>query len=170
MRVPVVVLGAVSILVAGERAPHETITDRANLDHVATVAADDPAMLRAFSKARGTLDAFLNLVASRDPNVKIPSLKVKIEDNGAVEYFWIADFSVTTTGFSGSIDNDPESVHNVKQGQAIIFSKSQVYDWTYLDNRTQRTVGNFTACALLSHESPKDAAEFKMKYRLDCDT
>jgi uncharacterized protein YegJ (DUF2314 family) len=158
------------MLVGCDRARHESITQQANADHVAMVTAEDPAMLRAFAKARGTLDSFLHLAASGDPNIKGPSVKVKIEDNGAVEYFWITDFSATATGFSGSINNDPESVHSVKLGQVITFPRSQIYDWTYIDNGTKQTVGNFTACALLTHESPKDAAEFKTTYHLACDT
>ena len=127
-------------------------------------------MLRAFSKSKETIDSFLHLVESGDPSVDAPSVKVKIEDNGAVEYFWITDFSITASGLSGSVNNDPDSVHSVKLGQVITFPKSQIYDWMYLDTATKRTVGNFTACALLTHESPKDAAEFKTTYHLDCDT
>jgi uncharacterized protein YegJ (DUF2314 family) len=158
------------MLVGCQRAPHESITQLANADHVAMVTAEDPAMLSAFAKARETLDSFLRLVASGDPNIKDPSIKVKIEDNGVVEYFWIADFSPTSAGFSGNINNDPELVHSVKLGQVITFPRSQIYDWTYVDNATKQTVGNFTACALLTHESPKDAADFKATYHLACDT
>ena len=164
----IVVFATVSILVGCGRASHESITEQANADHVAMVTAEDPAMLRAFAKARETLDSFLHLVESGDPNIKDPSLKVRVEDNGAVEYFWITDFSETTTGFSGSINNVPDAVHSVKLGQAITFPRSQIYDWTYVDNTTKRTVGNFTACALLTHESSKDAAEFRATYHLDC--
>jgi uncharacterized protein YegJ (DUF2314 family) len=157
------------MLLGCERAPRESITERANADHVSMVTAEDPAMLRAFAKARETLDSFLHLVESGDPSIKDPSLKAKIEDNGVVEYFWIAHFSASATGFSGSINNVPDLVHSVEIGQAITFPRSQIYDWTYVDNTTKRTVGNFTACALLTHESSKDAAEFKATYHLDCD-
>ena len=158
------------MLLACQRAPQETVTERANADDVISVTADDPEMLHAFSKARETLGSFLRLVESKDRRVDTPSVKVKIEDDGKVEYFWIADLAVTGTNFSGNIDNDPDTVHSVKLGQRITFTKSQIYDWTYVDSTSQRTIGNFTACALLTHESPKDAAEFRAKYRLACDT
>ena len=170
MRTSALVLTLLFILVACKRVPNESITESAKFDHVTGVKAEDAAMLRAFAKARGTLDNFLTLATTGDPRITAPSLKVKIEDSGAVEYFWVADFSQTDKGFSGRIDNDPESVHNVKLGQVITFPKSQIYDWTYVDSTTGRSIGNFTACALLTHESPKDAAEFKNVYHLDCDT
>jgi uncharacterized protein YegJ (DUF2314 family) len=157
------------VLVGCERSPEETVTERANADHVQMVKAEDPAMLRAFDKARASLDSFLQVLASGDPRIRTPSVKVRIEDHGAVEYFWISKLSMTTGGFSGTIDNDAELVHNVKLGQTINFPRSQIYDWTYFDATTGRTMGNFTVCALLSHESPQDAADFKAKYHLDCD-
>jgi uncharacterized protein YegJ (DUF2314 family) len=128
-----VLLATATMLVGCERAPRESITERANADHVTMVTAEDPAMLRAFARSRKTLDSFLHRLESGDPIIKDPSVKVKIEDNGAVEYFWITDFSATATGFSGSINNDPEAVHSVKLGQVITFPRSQIYDWTYID-------------------------------------
>jgi uncharacterized protein YegJ (DUF2314 family) len=133
------------------------------------VKADDPAMLRAFAKANRTLDAFLIRLAAKDPTLTDPALKVKLVDGEAVEFFWVISPSATAHGYSGTINNDPDLVKNVRNGQLISFSRSDIYDWTYHDPNSGKTFGNFTACALLTHEPAADAAEFRKTYGLDCD-
>jgi uncharacterized protein YegJ (DUF2314 family) len=137
---------------------------------VEKVVADDPAMLKAFAKAAATLDGFLAHLAAKDPGLAEPVLKVKIADGNAVEYFWVVDIQKVPAGFSGTINNDPELVSNVHNGQAITFERSQIYDWSYQDAKTGRMVGNFTACALLKHKPAQEAAEFKRTYHLQCDS
>jgi uncharacterized protein YegJ (DUF2314 family) len=56
-----------------------------------------------------------------------------------------------------------------KRGQRIMFTRDQVVDWTYLEPAAKRMHGNFTACALLVHEDPAEAEEFKKQYGLVCD-
>jgi uncharacterized protein YegJ (DUF2314 family) len=146
-----------------------TITERAQSDSVQVVKSDDPEMLRAFAKAKETLDEFLARLAAKDPALAMPALKVRIQDGDAVEYFWVTSPSVSGQVFSGTIDNEPETVRNVHNGQVISFQKSQIYDWTYHDPDGRKTFGNFTACALLTHEPPASAAEFKKTYGLNCD-
>ena len=155
--------------VACESPDEKTITQRAQSDTVQMVKTDDPEMLRAFAKANRTLDAFLARLAARDPAIAMPALKIKVQDGDAVEYFWVSSLSVTAQGYSGTIDNDPEIVRSVHNGQVVTFTRSQIYDWTYHDAKTGRTVGNFTACALLTHEAPAAAAEFRKTYQIDCD-
>ena len=156
-------------LVACESREEKTITQRAQSDTVQIVKLDDPEMLRAFAKANRTLDAFLARLAARDPAIAMPALKIKVQDGDAVEYFWVSSPSVTAQGYSGTIDNDPETVRTVHNGQVVTFTRSQIYDWTYHDAKTGKTVGNFTACALLTHEPLAAAAEFRKTYQIDCD-
>jgi uncharacterized protein YegJ (DUF2314 family) len=58
---------------------------------------------------------------------------------------------------------------SVKFAQTYKFSKSQIVDWTYLDRPNRKMAGNFTACALLSKESPADAEAMKKRYGLNCE-
>lgn len=152
-----------------QRLPAQTITERAEQDRAEMVAPQDPAMLRAFDKARATLDGFLALLASKDPRVNHPSLKVKITDGDAVEFFWVTNFTHRGDRFTGRISNAPALVHTVRFGQKIEFPRADIHDWTYRDGATGRIVGNFTACALLTHESAEDAAEFLRQYPMTCD-
>lgn len=147
----------------------QSVTQEAAADTIISVRADDPAMLNAFAKARSTLDDFLQRAASHDSSMSDASVKVKIADGDEVEYFWIMPFHASGARYSGVISNDPERVTNVRSGQEISFSVADIYDWTYFDRRRKRTLGNFTACALLTHETPVAAEEFKHTYRLSCD-
>jgi uncharacterized protein YegJ (DUF2314 family) len=79
------------------------ITAKAQSDEVAVVSADDPAMLQAFARAHGTLDAFLSRVAAKDPLVREPLVKVKVQDGDAVEYFWVASPIDVSGGYSGTV-------------------------------------------------------------------
>jgi len=136
---------------------------------VQMVKEDDPDMLRAFARANDTLDVFLARLAANDPAIADPALKVKVQDGNAVEYLWVTSPAAIANGYSGIIDNNPELVKNVRIGEALSFPRSRIYDWTYHDAKTGKTVGNFTACALLAHESPASAGEFRNTYQIDCD-
>jgi uncharacterized protein YegJ (DUF2314 family) len=130
-----------------------SITAKAESDKVAMASADDAAMLRAFAKAKGSLDAFLARVAAKDPLVQEPLVKIKVQDGEAVEYFWIGSFSQESGWLNGTVTNDPEVVHNIYNGQTISFPRSQIFDWTYTDAQSGQMIGNYTACALLTMRS-----------------
>src|SRR6266513_5958173 len=106
-RAPLVVpfISAVALSACGTP-DQTTITERAQSDSVQMVKSDDPEMLRAFAKARQTLDEFLARLAAKDPAVAMPALKVRIQDGDAVEYFWVTSPSVSGQVYSGTIDND----------------------------------------------------------------
>jgi uncharacterized protein YegJ (DUF2314 family) len=146
----------------------QSINDKVANDEVSMVQEDDAAMLKAFAKARATLDAFLAQVDSKDAALESPALKVKVEHRGNVEYFWVTQFARSGKGFVGYLANEPRLVSNVRFGQRYKFSREDIYDWTYVDAATGALKGNFTACALLVHETPEAARQFKEENQLEC--
>ncbi len=146
----------------------QSISDKVANDEVTMVDKDDATMLRAFEKARSTLDGFLAQMDRKDASVESPALKVKIEHRGDVEYFWVTEFSRSGKGFVGYLANEPRLVTNVRFGQRYKFSREDIYDWTYVDAGTGKLKGNFTACALLVHETPEAARQFKEQNNLEC--
>ncbi len=145
----------------------ETIKEKAENDEVTFVKKDDPHMLKAFEKAKGTLHSFFTIYKDTASKQNY-YLKVGIRDGEDVEYFWVGDFRVLSdNSFSGEINNQPRLVRNVKLGETIQFSKADVYDWMYLENNKMH--GNFTACAMLVHESAEQQEEFKKAYGLECE-
>jgi uncharacterized protein YegJ (DUF2314 family) len=149
--------------------PQSGALQRAESDDVTVVSEDDPIMQAAFKKARDTLDQFLALSAAPEPNTESYAVKVAISHGGRTEYFWISPFTRTGETFSGRVSNTPRYVSNVSEGQAIQFARSDIVDWAYENPGEQRMYGNFTACALLAHESGSEAAAVKKEYGLDCD-
>ncbi len=157
------------VLVASHSSLAQSLVDRAQRDELVFMADEDPAMVQAFEKARATLDDFLLTAQSPPPGTSSFAIKVGVRDGDDVEYFWITDFAETDGLFSGKIDNQPRLVKTVQFGQVYRFPKGHIVDWTYVDVSQGRMLGNFTACALLTKESPSDAQAMKERYGLECE-
>lgn len=147
----------------------QSLTDRAKNDELAYMVDADPAMRNAFEKARATLDDFLGKSQSPPPDTSGYALKVGIVDSGKTEYFWVNNFFERDGQFTGQINNEPRIVRTVRFGQRYTFAKSQIVDWVYVDRMQRKMVGNFTACALLTKEPPREREAMKRQYGLECD-
>lgn len=142
---------------------------KAEHDELAFVPSGDPAMERAFGKARATLDNFLRMASAPAPGTSDYSVKVAVSDGKRTEYFWVSDFEWNGEKFSGTLANEPRMVKVYKNGQRFDFPRKLIVDWTYIDGSKKKMAGNFTACALLTRETPEDARKFREKFGLDCD-
>src|SRR5215831_2538310 len=120
-------------------------TERARGDASLNGPSEDPALQRAAEKAQATLDDFL-IKASRPPaGTSAYALKVKVQEGGHTEYFWVEEFTWVDASFTGKINNEPRVVKGVQFGQTYKFDRSQIADWKYFDEKTGKTVGNFSA-------------------------
>jgi uncharacterized protein YegJ (DUF2314 family) len=136
---------------------------------VTFVQDDDPAMNRAFEKARATLDEFFALAKSPRAGTEAYAIKVAVTDGKSTEYFWVNDFDFDGDEMSGVLNNEPENVRKYRLGERFTFKRADVVDWTYMEPAARRMHGNYTACALLTHEDPAEAEEFRQQYGLRCD-
>ena len=143
--------------------------ERSRRDEVFDMRSSEPAMARAFARARATLDEFLRIAESPPAHLAYFSVKLGVREGENTEFFWIQPFDWEGEAFRGRISNHPRLVGNVSLGQVVEFRKAEIVDWTYHDQRTRRMHGNFTACALLTKETPEDAARFRAHYGLQCD-
>ncbi|HEY2977162.1 MAG TPA: DUF2314 domain-containing protein, partial [Burkholderiaceae bacterium] len=96
------------------------------------------------------------------------ALKVRIQEGRDTEYFWVEEFTWSDGSFTGRINNEPRLVTSIRPGQIYKFNRSQIADWKYIDAKSGKTFGNFTACALLSKQPPAQADEIKRRDGLDC--
>jgi uncharacterized protein YegJ (DUF2314 family) len=149
-------------------APAASLVERAGNDETVSVADDDPAMRRAFTRARATLDDFLSKLKSPPAGSGGFAVKVGIRSGQDVEYLWIGQLSVEGERFRGRIDNAPRTVKEVTAGEIFTFTRADIVDWLYIDRPRRRMHGNFTACALLTRESPNEAAALKKRLGLSC--
>lgn len=120
------------------------------------VSQDDADMNAAIAKARSTLPQFWQVFDHPDHGEKGFCLKVKITDKDQVEHFWAADIERTNNVIKGTISNDPEYVHSVKNGDRITIPEADISDWLYA--RDEKMVGNYTLRALFK-QMPADEVE-----------
>ena len=144
----------------------ETVSEKAANDDTLSAPAGDPEMEAAFAKARQTWPQFLRAFEAGDGKARNFSVKLKVVDGTQVEYFWTSNLRQAGDAFDADLNNEPESVKNVKFGQTMHFRDNEIYDWMYFADG--KMVGNFTLCVLLKHEPADEAESFKKSYGLTC--
>ncbi len=145
-----------------------SLVERAAKDETVSVSTDDPAMRKAFDTARATLDEFLVKLKSPPAGTGGHAVKVGIRAGSDIEYLWIGTLTIDGERFSGRIDNEPRIVKTVKVGDVHGFVRGDIVDWLYMDRNRRRMHGNFTACALMAREPPKEAAALRKRLGLAC--
>lgn len=136
-----------------------TACSKSKQDQVIDVSADDPEMNAAIAKARETLPQFWETFDRREHDETDFALKVKITENKEVEHFWAIDIKKENGRIRGTINNDPETVHNVKIGQRITIPEADISDWLF--QRDGKMVGNYTLRALFKKMSPAEVEQYK---------
>ena len=155
---------ALALLLAAASAG--TAAQQRDHNEIIKVPNQDRDMAAAIAKARATLDDFLAVWKAKPPGATEFRLKVGVKDGEQTEHFWVQPFRVAGTGFEGTLANEPRVVRNVRNGQQITFSRSEVSDWGYVLDGKQ--VGSFTICAMFKH-APKDQADYYRKnYGFEC--
>jgi uncharacterized protein YegJ (DUF2314 family) len=163
------ILWFIALLLSAAGTSGQDIAERAARDETIHMAAEEPAMRKAFERASATLPDFLRRAARPDPGTSEYALKVAISEGRRTEYFWVTGFGRQGAKFHGILANEPRVVRKHRSGERIVFARSQIVDWTYFDDVAHRTHGNFTACALLSKEPAEQAAALRQEHGLACE-
>jgi uncharacterized protein YegJ (DUF2314 family) len=90
------------------------------------------------------------------------AVKAPIEDDGAVEHFWLTDVVYADGKFTGQIGNDPGMVDNVSFGQDWTIAKGDISDWMFM--RDGKMHGNYTLRPLLVTLPEDQAEEFRAMF------
>lgn len=147
----------------------QSITERAERGEVTHMARENPAMQRAFQKARASLDEYFKIAANPPADASMFAVKVALSDGKNTEYFWVNRVVATSSGYTGHLGNEPRLVKKYRFDEKLAFDRIQIVDWTYHDQDGRRMRGNFTACALLTNEPKEQAQAFMRKYGLECE-
>ena len=147
----------------------QTLVEKAERDELRHMAREEPAMRRALERARTTLDNFLKEASVPAEGTSSHALKIAVSDGKNTEYVWVTRFSSNGSTFTGHLGVGSRLVKKYKFDEKIAFDREQIVDWTYIDTKNQRMVGNFTACALLTKDPPAQAEEVKKRYGLSCE-
>ncbi|MFT3857073.1 MAG: DUF2314 domain-containing protein [Aquabacterium sp.] len=130
---------------------------------------DDPVMQAAFKKGKATLGKFLPLAkTNKDPKLMVFAVKVRFEDGKKTEHMWVTPFEQKGMKFSGRLNDLPRVIKNKQHEQQVEFTTKEIVDWMYYDQSQHRMFGNYTTCARLTKGRPKDVADVKRIYGLDC--
>ena len=141
----------ISIMIAGCSGDPETLVRD---------GYDDAEMTAATERAISEVDAFIaDLNSGRSENYAV---KAPIEDAGETEHFWLIDVKFAGGKFTGTINNEPGMVSNVKLGQQWTLGKTEISDWMYM--RDGKMYGNYTLRPLLATMPEDQAEEFRAMF------
>lgn len=118
---------------------------------------DEQEMEMATERAHSEIDAFIDALTAR--NGSNFAVKVPIEDEDAIEYFWLVDISYQAGSFKGRIGNDPGLVTSVKMGDVITVAKADISDWMYM--RDGKMHGNYTLRPLFAAMSEDEVTRYR---------
>ena len=128
----------------------------------------DPAMKAAFKKAQASLDNFLKIHASNDPNIDVESVRVRLTEGKVTEYVWIHPFEKDGNGYKGKANSVPSRLKKLPIGGQVSFKREDIVDWTYFEIKARRMHGNFTTCVQLAKAPAAEVEALKKSYGLDC--
>ena len=128
-------------------------------DRTIKVHASDAEMNAAIARARSTLDSFWALYSSPRNGESDFALKVKITDPNGVEHFWCTQLRRENGQIFGTINNDPDIVKSVKDGQEIAIKPDDISDWLYM--RGGKMYGNFTVRPLFKSMTAEELKRMK---------
>ena len=114
-------------------------------------------MEAAIARARREVDSFVSELTN--PTGTNHAVKAPIEDRGETGHFWLSNVSFKNGEFTGTIDNEPGMVGNVKLGQSWTIKKSDISDWMFM--RDGKMHGNYTMRPLLKTLPEEEAAQYR---------
>jgi uncharacterized protein YegJ (DUF2314 family) len=121
---------------------------------------DQKEMDAAIARAHREVDAFVTELSK--PTGENHAVKAPIQDAGKTEHFWLIKVSYKDGEFTGTIDNDPGIVGNVKIGQTWTLKKEEISDWMFM--RDGKMHGNYTMRPLLKTLPEEQAAKFRSMF------
>jgi uncharacterized protein YegJ (DUF2314 family) len=132
-------------------------------DKVTSVADDDARMNAAIAKAKATVDTFIAALKSPKPGQKDFSVKMPFVDGEHTEHMWLAPVSYDGKVFRGIVNNEPQSVKNVRLGQEVEVAPPGISDWMYVENG--KIVGGRTIRVLRETLPAGERADFDQNVR-----
>jgi uncharacterized protein YegJ (DUF2314 family) len=118
------------------------------------ITPDDPRMAAAVAEARRRLPQFIAAFAARKADQRF-ALKKRFVDGPHAEFMWVRVTAITgpagSESLTGTLDNDPYRVHNIKCGAPVACAAADIIDWLYTDSGAVQ--GNFTGAVLAAEQA-----------------
>jgi uncharacterized protein YegJ (DUF2314 family) len=114
-------------------------------------------MEAAIARARSEVGKFITELSARTGTNH--AVKAPISDGKETEHFWLTDVVFQNGEFTGTINNEPGLVSNVKMGQKWTLKKGEISDWMFM--RGDKMYGNYTMRPLFKGMPESEAAKFR---------
>jgi uncharacterized protein YegJ (DUF2314 family) len=128
-------------------------------DRVVMVKSSDAEMNAAIAKAKARLPEFWEHLAEPAPDETGFAVKAAVRDAHGTEFFWLVRPERRDGKVWGTVDNTPNIVKSVKDGERLEVADADVVDWMFM--KAGRMHGNFTLRPLLPSLDPEEAAQLR---------
>lgn len=155
-------IALLGLLLAGCKPPDAIVSREGEPDFYQDF--DKFRMAAAIAEAQETLDTFSEALAQRQPGQTDFAVKYgETTTGGGTEYLWITQLRMWQDGFTGSVNNKPVHLQQLKEGDEVRVERNQVVDWMFMQNGKLR--GGYTVAAL-THGTPNQA-EYETNLGID---
>jgi uncharacterized protein YegJ (DUF2314 family) len=124
-----------------------------------SVREDDAAMNAAIEEARGTIDGFWAKLADPAAGEQHFSIKLGLVDGDATEHVWCGAITIDGDVTTCRIDNEPQTISNVKMGEFVTVDPETISDWMFM--RDGLIIGGHTIRAILPTLSEADRHSYE---------
>jgi uncharacterized protein YegJ (DUF2314 family) len=126
--------------------------------------ANDSEMNKAIATARSTLLIFDSAYKSNKYDTSTFSLKVRFPTQTGAEHIWATSITLDDNDYYGLVDNLPELVTEIKEGQKIKINRDDISDWLYSDNGILR--GGYTIRLIRNRMTKEERKQFDDQFQL----
>lgn len=118
----------------------------------------DVEMEAAFQEARDTLEAFIERIATPDPNRTYVALKVRFSPpDGSSQDIWVDNVTYTDGAFRGSMGDDIPSLR-LSFGEEIVIPPEAIVDWMIVEDG--QLIGGYTIRLAYARMSSEEKERF----------
>jgi len=129
---------------------------------VVITSAENPAMAEAMTRARATFKylwreltwEYRRIIPALDFTAVKAAFRDPGDSNENVEHMWLSDIGFDGVTLSGTLQNSPNWLTSVQEGDAVTLTLEQLEDWMFvMDDHVH---GGFTIQALRASMSPSE--------------
>ena len=125
---------------------------------VVDIDPNDPDMQAATRRAKDSVQEFLHRLAAPPSSQRSASVKVALEEEGRMEYAWLAEPRIEGDHFVGRLDNNLVQIRRWRAGDMVRVPQTALSDWLAVDGG--RLVGGFSIRVLRNRLQPEERDRF----------
>jgi uncharacterized protein YegJ (DUF2314 family) len=122
-------------------------------DPIIYAEAEDPELEKAKQGALSNLNIFIQSFNTHANDTILQySLKADFIENDTHEHMWISLNKIENELYYGVLGNEPQLIKNIKYGDVVKITRSQIEDWLIVNTKTNDFEGGYSVKVLLKRE------------------